>query len=296
MEKSKISKVLVKYSLITLGCIIYSFGVAVFLDANSIAAGGVTGISILISFLSGWDTGFLIILINIPLLILGAVFFGKKFIISTLYSTLISSLMIEGWEWVFESFYHLPVTDNRLIASVVGGALFGSGIGIIFRMGSSTGGTDIIVKILRRKFRYLKTGIISMFIDITIVSISAFVYSDFELTCYTFLSLVVVAFTFDFMLYGGNSAKLLYIVTDKDHSDQICGRILTELDTGATVLNGKGAYTGNDKVILMCVIKNINYPRLRDVIREVDVSAFTIVTSAKEIYGEGYQGHTDDEI
>lgn len=296
MNKTKISKVLIKYSVITLGCLIYSFGVAVFLDANSIAAGGVTGIAILISFLSGWNTGFLIILINIPLLILGAIFFGKRFVISTLYSTFVSSLMIEGWEWIFKRFYHLPITDNRLIAAVVGGALFGAGIGIIFRMGSSTGGTDVIVKILRRKFRYLKTGVISMLIDITIVSVSAFVYSDFELTCYTFLSLVVVAFMFDFMLYGGNSAKLVYIVTDSEHSGNLCSRILAELDTGATVLNGTGAYTGNEKIILMCVIKNINYPRLRDVIREVDASAFTIVTSAKEIYGEGYRGHTDDEI
>lgn len=295
--KVDISKVLIKYSIITLGCLVFSFGTAVFLDANEIIAGGVTGLAMIVSRIIGWENeGIIAIIINVPLLILGAVFFGKKFIVATLYSTVLSYLMVDGWSWIFKTFYHLPITDNTLIAAVLGGFMFGSGIGIIFRMGSSTGGTDIIVKILRRKFRYMKTGIISMLLDIIIVAMSVFFGADFELMCYTYLSLVVSAIMFDAMLYGGNSAKLVYIITDSNHSDAICARILKEIDTGATVMNGKGAYTGNDKVILMCVIKNIMYPRLRDVIKEEDASAFTIVTSAKEIYGEGYKGHTDEEM
>lgn len=295
-RKKKTLDFLKTNSLILLGCVIYSFGIAVFLDANNIAAGGVTGIAIVINFLTGIETGYLILFLNVPLLIFGAIVFGGKFAVSTVYATVVSSLMVRGWTWLFESFYHLPLTDNPLLASVVGGAIFGAGIGLIFRMGSSTGGTDIIVKYLRRKFRYLKTGIISMLIDIAIVTASAFVYKDFELTCYTFLSLIVVAFVFDFVLYGGNSAKLVYIVTDSEHSEPIIERILKELDISATILNGTGAYTRKEKVILMCAVKNINYPRLRDVIKNEDPTAFTIVTSAKEIYGEGYRGHTDEEM
>lgn len=296
-KKIDISKILIKYSIITFGCLIFSLGTAVFLDANEIIAGGVTGIAMIISRISGWENeGIIAIILNIPLIILGTVFFGKKFIVATLYSTVVSYLMVDGWSWLFKTVYRLPVTENTLIAAVIGGFLFGAGIGIIFRMGSSTGGTDIVVKILRRKFRYMKTGVISMLLDIIIVSMSVFFGADFELMCYTYLSLAVVEFMFDAMLYGGNSAKLVYIITDGAHYVTMVKRILNELDIGATVLTGKGAYTGNDKVILMCVTKDITYPRLRDVIKEEDASAFTIVTSAKEIYGEGYKGHTDEEM
>lgn len=294
MKKEFILKTLIKYAVITLGCISFSLGVALFLDANGIASGGVTGIAIIINYLTDFHTGVTIILINIPLLILGAVFFGRGFIVSTVYSTIVSSLMIELWTFLFSEY--LPITDNLLISSVVGSALFGIGLGLIFRMGSTTGGTDIIVKILRKKFRYIRTGIISMTIDLIIIGISAIIYGNFELTCYTVLSIVVVALTFDWVLYGGNSAKLVYIITSHEKAEPMCDRILKELDVGATFVDGKGAYTGNDKRIIFCAVKNILYPKLRDIIKEVDANAFTIVTSAKEIYGEGYKNPQDDDF
>lgn len=296
INKDKVKKAAIKYGIITLGSIFFSLGVALFLNANHVSSGGVTGIAIIIEYLTGFPTGYLIIFINIPLFILGAIFFGRNFIISTVYSTVSSSLLVELWKFLFKKFYHLPITENLLIACVLGGGLLGAGLGLIFRMGSSTGGTDVIVKILRKKFRYIQTGIISMMIDILIVLCGAFIYRDFELTCYTLVALVTTAIAFDGFLYGGNSAKLVYIITSHDCAQAMSDKILHELDVGATFVDGEGAYTGKDKRIILCACKSILYPKLRDIVHEVDPHAFTIVTSAKEIYGEGYKDNNDGDL
>jgi uncharacterized membrane-anchored protein YitT (DUF2179 family) len=132
INKKIVKHLLYKYAAITFGCIVYALGVALFLDANDVVAGGVTGISMIIGTLSGWDTGIIIIVLNIPLFILGFFFFGKKFTLSTIYSTVVSSLLIE----LFDKTVPLPLLDNYAVAGVIGGALFGFGLGIIFRMGS----------------------------------------------------------------------------------------------------------------------------------------------------------------
>ncbi len=296
MERSKsIKKFLFKYAVITLGCIIYSVGVAMFLDVADLAAGGVTGIAIFLNYLiPKLDTGILIIIINVPLFILGAIFFGRNFALSTMFSTLLSSGLIELWHYVLKDF--LPFTDELLISAVIGGGAFGMGLGIIFRMGSSTGGTDVIVKILHKKFRFIKTGVISMIIDITIVCISAIIYRNFERTFYTVVSIIIFTLMFDFMLYGGNTAKFTYIITDEQKSEEIIKKILEDLNVGATYVDGKGGYTKNGRRIIMCAIKNMLYPRLRDAVYEIDPDAFMIVTSAKEIYGEGYKTHSDGDL
>ncbi len=301
-DKKAVIKFLLDYCVITFGCVIYSLGVSLFLDASKLASGGVTGIAIIISHLireiSGGfvlDTGIIILILNIPLFILGLLFVGKKFIISTIYSTVLSSLLMWAWNIAFAQY--LPdLNANILISTLAGGTLFGIGLGLIFRMGSSTGGTDIVVKMLRKKFRYIKMGVISMSIDIVIVLVSGIVFRDFELMCYTILSIVIFTCLFDWVLYGGNTAKLVYVITTADNAEAICKKILTELDIGATLIDGEGAYTGNQRRIIMCAAKNFLYPKLRDIVREVDPHAFTIVSSAKEIYGEGYKDHFEDEL
>lgn len=295
MDKRTLAKkLLINYLFITLGCVIYSLGVALFLDVANLAAGGVTGIAIVINYLTKLDTGLLIVILNIPMFILGFIFFGKGFTISTIYSTVVSSALIELWTHSLAKF--LPLTENLLISAVVGGCLFGFGLGVIFRMGSSTGGTDIIVKILHKKFRFLRTGIISMLVDITIVSVAAIIYKNIEVTFYTVISIIFFTLAFDWILYGGSSAKLIYIISDEEHGEALIKRITTELEMGATFVEGKGGYTGGNRRIIMCAIKNMLYPKLRDVVSETDPNAFMIVTSAKEIYGEGYKKHGDFDL
>ncbi len=304
-RKTLALKLLKNYSVTTLGCLIYSLGVALFLSVNNIAPGGVTGIAVILNSvlqsIFGFETnidGILIIVINIPLLILGAVFFGKNFTISTLYATLVSSLLIELWNFVCAGIHPIfpDKTNNLLLSSLIGGTMFGVGLGMIFRSDSSTGGTDIVVKILRKKFRYIKTGVISLAIDVVIMGIAFAVYQDFELACYTLLTIVVFTVIFDLVLYGGNSAKLVYIITTGENSQAICDKILKELDIGATYLDGEGAYTGEGKRIIMCAVKNYLFPKLKDIVKDIDPTAFMIVSSAKEIYGEGYKNHFDEEL
>ncbi len=297
-NKAEILKFVKRYAAIIFGCVVFALGVTLFLDANNIASGGVTGIAIILNFVTKdvpWlNTGIWIIIINVPLFILGWIFFGHRFILSTVFSTVLSSLLVWVFEIAFKSF--LPITENVLISSVLGGALFGGGLGLIFRMGSTTGGTDIVVKILRKKFRHIRTGIISMIIDMIIVWFSAIVYRDFELVCYTVVSIVVVTIAFDWVLYGGNSAKLVHIITTEEFSSLMFERILKELDITATYVDGKGAYSGNEKRIIFCAVRNTAFPKLRDIIKDIDPTAFTIVSSAKEIYGEGYIDHNDEEL
>ncbi len=230
-NKAEILKFIKRYAAIIFGCVVFALGVTLFLDANNIASGGVTGIAIILNFVTKdvpWlNTGIWIIIINVPLFILGWIFFGHRFILSTVFSTVLSSLLVWVFEIAFKSF--LPITENVLISSVLGGALFGGGLGLIFRMGSTTGGTDIVVKILRKKFRHIRTGIISMIIDMIIVGFSAIVYRDFELVCYTVVSIVVVTIAFDWVRYGGNTAKLVHIITTEDISSHMLERIIKEL-------------------------------------------------------------------
>lgn len=294
-KKSIALKILKQYLIITVGCIIFSLGIALFLDANKIASGGVSGLAIILSHITPLKmTGIWIIILNVPMFILGAVSFGRNFVISSLYSTIVSSLLIELFNFLLKSY--LPLTEDIIIAGVIGGGLMGLGMGIIFKMGSTSGGTDILVKFLRKKFRYIKTGIISLIIDIIIIGISFIFFKDFTLTFYTVLSLIVTTIALDWVLYGTESAKLVYVITDGEHASLICEKILKELEIGATYIDSEGAYTGDKRRIIMCAIKKVQYPKLCDYIHEIDPRAFTIVTSAKEIYGEGYKDHKDSEL
>lgn len=306
-DKKKFAlKVIKQYAVITLGCIIYSLGIAMFITPADLSAGGMTGISIIFSTFIPIPQGIILIILNIPMLILGLIFFGWKFLVSTGYATVSSSLLMALWEYVFgEKILNiLPITQKCsspasaiLIGAVVGGVLFGAGMGLIFRMGASTAGTDIIVKLLRKKFRHLKTGMISLITDMIIVTSSLFVNGyDIEKLFYTSVSTVVFTLVFDWVLYGGNSAKTVFIITAKEKCEAVTQRILKDIDTGATIVDAKGAYTGAEKVMIMCVVKPFLYPRLRDVVHEEDKKAFMIVSSAKEIYGEGYQNPDDAEL
>ena len=276
---------------------LYPAGVVLFLQAGGLGGGGATGIALIINRLTGVSTGIIAFVINVPLLLWGWKVFGRGFFISTLYVIGLSSLLMWITEYVFfevlpqvygEEF--VPFTTNKLINAVTGGAIFGCGMGLIFRCGSSSGGTDIPVKVLKKKFRHISTGIITMTSDIIIVVCAAFVYEGdkLEMLFYTVLSVVVFTLMFDWVLYGGNSAKMVFIISETEPAERICQRILKDLDAGATYIDARGAFSGENKKMLLCVIKPIVYPRLRDIVREEDKKAFMIVSSAKEIYGEGY--------
>lgn len=296
-KKKIVLNVFKQYAIITLGCIIYSLGISLFITPADLSAGGMTGISIIFSTFIPLHQGIILVILNIPMLILGLIFFGWRFLVSTGFATVSSSLLMTLWTYLIGDKVYNLANNNILVGAVAGGVLFGVGMGLIFRMGASTAGTDVIVKLLRKKFRHIKTGMISLITDMLVVTSSLFVNGyDLEKLFYTALSTVVFTLVFDWVLYGGNSAKTVFIITAKDKFEKIAQRVLTDVDTGLTILDAKGAYTKEDKVMLMCVVKPFLYPRLRDVVREEDKKAFMIVSSAKEIYGEGYRDQNAEEL
>ncbi|MGN1103533.1 MAG: YitT family protein [Candidatus Coproplasma sp.] len=304
-KKQRVWEAIKKYLIITLGCLIYSTGIALFVSPANLSSGGMTGVSIIVHhFVDVVPQGIWYIILNIPMIVLGLIFFGWRFLLSTGYATMVSSLMMSAWELALgeRGLNVLPLTQGMdtatayIIGAVVGGVLFGVGMGLIFKMGASTAGTDIIVKLLRKKFRHIPTGMISLGTDMAIVCCSLFIKPDLQTLFYTALSVIVFTLVFDWVLYGGNSAKMVYIITDKNKYEEITQRLLTEVDTGATIVDAQGAYTKEDKIMLLCVVKSFMYPKLRDVVKEEDKNAFMIVSSAKEIYGEGYKDQNEEEL
>ncbi|MCD7728342.1 MAG: YitT family protein [Clostridia bacterium] len=307
MNKKKVANIIIRHLIATCGCALYALGVELFLSPNNLASSGITGIGLILENYGILSTGYWIIIFNIPLFVLGFVFLGKGLMVSTIYSTVISSLFMELFSFLFggSCLDILPLTSNSLIAAVAAGILFGLGLGLVFRAHSSTGGTDIIVKILRKKFRYLETGEIAFAVNVIIVTLGAIFIQTTELVAemtqverwiYSVISLATETFTFDYVLYGSNSAKLVYIIPGGCDVETMCRHIMTEVNTGATFLNGKGAYTNTDKEVIMCVCRKAAFPKLKDIVKKEDPKAFMIVTSAKDIYGVGYQDPNADEL
>lgn len=287
-ETKAITKSIIKYFKLTIAALIYSVSVSLFLDPNALAPGGITGISIILNRISGVPTGTWFLLLNIPILLLGIWKFGIKFIVSTIYCTSLISIftnLLEGFG---------AATTDTLLAAVAGGALSAIGLGLVFKTGSTTGGTDIIVKALRMKFPHLKTSFLVLLLDVMVVIASAFLFRDLDRALYAGLAVFVISVVLDLVLYGKDGAKLIYIISDR--SEAIAGRILEELDIGVTYIDGYGAYSGRNKKIIMCVMrKNLSH-KAEEIVKAEDGDAFMIVSSASEIYGEGYKNIFSEKI
>lgn len=290
LPKKKISmkKMIKDYVLITIACAVYSVAISMFLDPNSLAPGGVTGIAIILNRLIPVETGTLILLINIPILLLGAWKFGLRFSLSTIYSTVLISLFTNLLTNV------KVVTSDPLLAALVGGSLSAIGIGWVFKAGATTGGTDIIIKLLRIKMPHLRTGGLFLAMDAVIVALSAFVFKDIDVALYAGLTVFVISLVLDLVLYGRDEAKLMFIISDK--SEEITRRLLEELDIGVTHMRGSGAFSGKDKQVILCAAKKSIAPKTEVIVKEEDPQAFMIITSATEIYGEGYKSYFSEKL
>ena len=280
--KNKVVKFIVRYVVITLSAIMYGLGIGLFLNPNQLAPGGISGIAIILKevfpMLPG--VGVLIIIINVPIMILGAWKFGKKFLLSTLYSLIVSSVAIDALPAIFKID---AVTNDLMLASVIGGALFGIAMGVLFRMDTTTGGLDIIVKIIKQKHPHIKTGQIYMIIDVAILIASAIAFNNVEVALFAAIA-----------IYVGDEATLVYIISKQRKIISV--RMLQELDIGVTMLQGMGAYTNKSTEIIMCVMRKQMLVKVRNILKEVDPDAFMIVTTANEVFGEGFKSQFTNEV
>lgn len=272
----------------TAGSFCYAAAISLLLDPNNLAPGGVSGISIILNRLFSISTGTLIFILNIPIMLLGLWKLGGKLIVSTVYCIIVTSVFTDLLSPLG------PVTKEPLLAALAGAVLAAVGMGGVFKAGATTGGTDIIVKVLRLKMPHIKTGALYLVLDAVVVIASAFVFKDIDRALYAGITVFVASFVLDMVLYGRDGAKLIYIISD--HAEKITARLLEELDIGVTYINGQGAYSGKEKKVIMCVMRKQLAPRAEAIIKEEDPEAFMIVTSATEIFGEGYKSYFSEKL
>lgn len=286
----KIPRALKNYILVTIGCVLYAAGVSLFLAPSELASGGVSGIAIIInSIIDFLPTGTWVVILNVPIMIAGVWKLGAKILIPTFYALGVSA----GAMTLFELFFP-PVTDNVLLACVGGAVLVAAGIGLVFRGGATTAGTDIIVKLLRLKFQHISTGAIFLFTDGLICLASGLVFGDIDKALYAGIAVFIQMYVLNMVLYGSDEARMVYIISERD--EEIAERLLKEVDAGATFLRGNGAYTGKDRKVLMCALRMRAVPQAREIIKQVDSDAFVIVTKATSVFGEGFKSHVEDDL
>jgi uncharacterized membrane-anchored protein YitT (DUF2179 family) len=286
----KITKKGTDYFLITIGSLLYAIGTSLFNDPNNIAPGGLTGAAIVLNRIVPIGTGVWFMIMNIPILFLGIYKFGIRFTISTVYATTMISVFTDI---IAKYFMRFAVVDV-VLGVIFGSALVAIGIGITFKCHATTGGTDVIIKILRQKYPHIKTGVLFLIIDIFVISFAGIVLKDIKVVLYSLLGVMITSYVIDFVLYGRDGAKLIYIISN--NTDRITARLLEELDVGATHIFGQGAYSGEEKKVILCAIKKRLSPMAEDIVREEDPDAFMIVSSASEIFGEGYKSYFDERI
>lgn len=288
-KAKKIAKFICRYIVITFAACIYAVGISMFLDPNNLAPGGLTGAAVILTRIIPITLGTLIVIMNIPIMILGAWKFGARFTLSTLYTLVVSSAFME----IFERIGYV-VTHDKILAALVGGTLMGAGMGLCLRMETTTGGIDIIIKVLRQKYRQVKSGEMYLIIDGLILAAAALYFKDIEVSMYAGVAIVISTYILDKVLYGSDEAKLVYIVSNKRKI--IATRMMVELNMGVTLVEGKGAYNMENTEVIMCVMHKQNLTKVRNLVSEVDPEAFMIVSSATEVFGEGFKGHTDVEM
>ena len=288
MKAKRIKHKVKSYSMITLAAVAYAAGISLFLDPNNLAPGGVTGIAILVNRLIGIPTGTLILLLNVPLLLLGIWKFGWKFICSPFYAIFIVSVATDVLAPIG------ALTKEPILAAAAGGALSAAALGFVFRAGATTGGMDIVIKVLRLKYPHMKTSSLFLITDVCIASCSGLVFGNVDVVLYALVAVFVMSYVMDLVLYGKDEANLLYIISDRP--EDISQRILGEIDVGVTFLQGRGAYSSQNKKVIMCVTKKQQAPGIEVIVKEEDPRAFMIITSASEIYGEGYKNIFADKI
>lgn len=286
--KNSVSKAAADIFVITLGSAVFALAFKLFLEPNLIAPGGVSGVAIIVNHFFPVSTGLVIILINIPLLILGFVKFGYRFILSTAYATILSSILIDATAFLS------PFTRDPLLAAIYGGVLLGAGIGMVFSRGATTGGSDILVRLIKRRRPHLRMGQIILATDAVVVISAAVAFSNPDAALYAIITIYVQTLLVDAIVYGFDFAEVAYIISDRQH--EISERIQTELSRGVTALCGKGGYTGESRKILMCAIKIRETASLHKIVEETDPHAFVIITRAKEIVGDGFKPGKRDAL
>ena len=278
-EKLSIRDTILEYIFVIVGAAVIAIGFNLFLFPNQVASGGVSGISTILHGLFGWNAGLVQYAFNIPLFIAGVLVLGKSFGFKSLLGTLALPMFViltQDWE---------AATLDPLLGAIFGGIVVGGGIGLVFKGKASTGGTDLLAQIIT-KYSGLTLGTSVLLID-GIIAVSAAVVFDFEKGLYAIIGLFVTTKTIDIIQMGFSQSKMVYIITTKQ--DEVRDAIYKEVNRGVTKLPAIGGYTGKDRPVIMVVVYQTEFTKLKQVVKSVDPSAFVIVSDAYEVLGEGFK-------
>lgn len=263
-----------------IGTMITGFAIGVFLTPNKIVGGGASGISTIIFYMFNIQPGVSFFGINIILLTVGFSVLGKKFVFKTLIGSFLVSLFTE----IFSFF---PIyTENLILSPVFGGALYGLGIGLSFAAGASTGGTDIVGRIIQTKFPHIPIGKLLLFVDGIIIAVSMMIFKDIELVLYGIISLFISSYSIDFVISKLNISRIAFVITD--FGEEISNKLVTTSPRGVTQIDVLGTYENTDKKMLFCALKENEAEAFQNKILEIDKNAFIVFSEAQRIKGNGF--------
>jgi len=275
-----------QYLHIIIGSAVMALAYSLFLIPHHIVPGGAGGVAMILNYFFATPVGLVILVINLPLFVLGIRVIGRAYGVKSILGVALSSLMIDGFTYVL----HLgPATDNKILACIFGGILLGAGLGLVFRGGGSTGGSDIAGQVLHR-YTSLSTGTAILVVDFIVITAAGLAFGQFELALYGYLNLYLQTRAIDLVLEGLSYTRALFIVTNS--ADQVARAITSAMNRGATVLNATGAYSRERKDMVFSVMAKREVSRAREIVRGIDPGAFVIITDVYEVLGEGFRPRT----
>ena len=271
------------------GSAVFALGFALFLQPNEMNAGGISGLAqVIVELLGVGSVGTLSIIINLPLFLLGGLKIGKRFFLGSALGMLLSSVLID-------LFVLIPFpAPEPLVSALYGGVICGLGLGVVFISGTSTGGSDILVRLLKLRMRNVPIGQISMGFDIVVVILTGIVFGDVTKALYTGVAVFVTSQVIDAVVYRFDYSKVALIISH--HYEQIAEEIGTKLDRGATYLHGEGSYSRKNTKVVLAAVKKQQVTELKDLVTKIDPDAFIIVQEAHQVLGDGFARHTKDSL
>lgn len=269
-------------SFILLGAAIFSFGIVHFNMQNNLSEGGFTGITLLLYFLFDWDPSYVNLILNIPLFFIGWKLLGRN----TFLYTIIGTVTVSVFLWIFQRYQiEMPLYEDLTLAALFAGVSIGVGLGIIFRYGGTTGGVDIIARLVHKYIGWSMGRTMFLF-DATVITVSVIFYLSYREGMYTLVAVFIGARVIDFLQEGGYAAKGAMIISEKN--DEIAEQIAKEMERGVTILHGQGYFTKQRRDVLYCVVGRNEIVKLKNIIATIDPAAFVTVSAVHDVLGEGF--------
>jgi uncharacterized membrane-anchored protein YitT (DUF2179 family) len=290
MTKHTPSRLVRDYIWITLGAVIYSLSFDWFYVPNEIGFGGITALGMILNrLIPGLPIGTVVLVLNIPIFLLGWKLLGGHTLVSSLFAMAATSILVD----LIAAAYTFPPMDSML-ASVFGGLTLGVALGMIFSRGATTGGTDLVARLLKIPFAWLPVGKLLLLVDLSMLLAVAAAFRSLESGMYGGIALYISTVIMDNVLYGLDRSKVAYIVTSNPRP--MAAEIDKQLERGTTFLHGEGSFTGQDKLVLMCAFKQRQIVPLKAIVHDLDPEAFLIVCDAHEVLGQGFRRYQKNDI